>query len=117
MDAGDGGCVFVCGGGRAYGVCVQRLPEPSHQHRKNSYITPTPITPPFPSQKNTHSTGASAVLLELCMPYSEGATSAYLHPNNDDDDDDVGEANGQEKRDWGYCSAGAARALAEVGIV
>lgn len=63
------------------------------------------------------------MLLELGVPYSEGATSAYLHPtdnsNNDDDDDEHDDDGGQgkkgrERRDWGYCSAGAARALAEV---
>lgn len=47
------------------------------------------------------SPGASAVLLELSVPYSEGATQEYL-----------GSQPPGEK--WGYCSAGAARELAEV---
>lgn len=54
------------------------------------------------------------MLLELGVPYSEGATRAYLDRRRNDNDG--GEGEGEGDKGWGYCSAGAARALAEVGF-
>ena len=54
------------------------------------------------------------MLLELGVPYSEGATRAYLDRRRNDKDG--GEGEGEGDKGWGYCSAGAARALAEVGF-
>lgn len=61
------------------------------------------------------------MLLELSVPYSEGATRAYLNykEGQKQQAQQAQQQGGQEERgdggrEWGYCSAGAARELAEV---